>query len=101
MGLFSVPSWSLARLTNTTPARPTSMIRKQSSNGIGYSIVELNDVRHIFAAAAPRNGGSLAEQTRDALRTIERLIHEKGTCGSIVHQAVFMRQSRQLDECRR
>jgi enamine deaminase RidA (YjgF/YER057c/UK114 family) len=77
------------------------MICKQSSNGIGFSLVELSGVRHIFAAAAPRHGGSLAEQTRDALRTIEQVIHQEGTRGSIVHQAVFLRNKAQSDECRR
>jgi enamine deaminase RidA (YjgF/YER057c/UK114 family) len=76
------------------------MIRKDSKEGIGYSVVELDGVRHIFAAAAPAGGGDLAEQARDALGTIEQLIREEGTRGSIVHQAVFLRDIGQRDACR-
>lgn len=93
-------AWSLPRRTiNRVPIKP--MIRKVAKDGIGYSIVESNDVRHIFAAAAPRDGGTLAEQTKDALGTIEQVIHEEGKRGSIVHQAVFLRDTHQVDECRR
>ncbi len=77
------------------------MICKESSDGIGYCLVELNDTRHIFAAAAPRNGGSLAEQARDALRTITQVTDREGRRGSIVHQAVFLRDPSQTEECRR
>ncbi len=75
-------------------------IRKVSSQGIGYSVVELNDVRHVFASAVPRQGATLDEQTKDALRTIAAVIDEEGTRGAIVHQAVFMADIGQLDQCR-
>lgn len=76
-------------------------IRKVSHAGIGYSVVDLNDVRHVFAAAAPRNGTTLEEQAHDALRTIEAVIREEGTRGSIIHQAVFLADYSQIDACRR
>jgi hypothetical protein len=47
--------------------------------GFGYSVVELNDVRHVFAAAVPRRGLTLRQQADDALRTIEAVIEEQGT----------------------
>ena len=77
------------------------MIRKQSSEGIGYSVVELNDVRHVFASAVPRTGATLEEQAQDALRTIKEVNQEEGTRGSIVEQAVFMKDIRQMEACRR
>lgn len=77
-----------------------AMLRKVSSDGIGYSVVELNDVRHVFAAAVPRSGETLEEQAVDALRTIEAVIQEEGTKGSIVHQAVFMANSDEIPTCR-
>jgi hypothetical protein len=80
--------------------RPETMLRKMSSDGVGYSVVELNDVRHVFAAAVPRGGSTLEEQAEDALRTIEAIIDEEGTRGSIVHQAVFVADPCQIDECR-
>lgn len=78
----------------------THTIGKVSHRGIGFSVVELNDVRHVFAAAAPRCGGTLREQADDALRTIETVIDEEGTHGSIVHQAVFIPDVALIDECR-
>ncbi|MGO8747111.1 MAG: dioxygenase [Thermoguttaceae bacterium] len=77
------------------------MLRKLSQDGIGYSVVGLNDVRHVFAAAVPRNGGDLHAQAEDALRTIEAINHEEGTRGSIVHQAVFVADAEQIPVCRR
>ncbi len=77
------------------------MVRKVSDDGVGYSVVELNDVRHVYAAAVPRNGTTLEEQAEDALRTIEAVIQEEGTKGSIVHQAVFMSDFRQIECCRK
>ncbi|MHB8899991.1 MAG: Rid family hydrolase [Thermoguttaceae bacterium] len=77
------------------------MIRKKSFEGIGYSVVELNEARHVFAAAVPRQTGSLAEEARDALQTIQAVMEEQGTCGSIVHQAVFFRKLDQLEDIRK
>ena len=77
------------------------MIRKESSDGIGYSVVDLNDVRHVYASAVPRNGETLQDQARDALRTIGAVIEEEGTQGSIVHQAVFMKEASELASCRK
>jgi enamine deaminase RidA (YjgF/YER057c/UK114 family) len=77
------------------------MIRKKSCEGIGYSVVELNEARHVFAAAVPRHTGSLEEEARDALQTVQAVMEEEGTRGSIVHQAVFFRKLDQLEDIRR
>jgi enamine deaminase RidA (YjgF/YER057c/UK114 family) len=63
-------------------------------------VVEPKGVRHVFAAAVPRQGTTLDEQTHDALRTIEDVVRDEGTHGSIVQQAVFMRDICQIDQCR-
>jgi enamine deaminase RidA (YjgF/YER057c/UK114 family) len=76
-------------------------IRKMSSDGVGYSVVDLSDVRHIFAAAVPRKGETLQAQAQDALETIEAVICDEGSWGSIVKQAVFYSDHQQLDELRR
>ena len=55
-----------------------SLLRKVARDGIGYSVVELSDVRHVFAAAVPHNGSTLEEQAEDALRTIEAVIDKEG-----------------------
>ena len=78
----------------------THTIRKSSQAGIGYSVVDLNDVRHVFAAAVPRRGLTLRQQADDALRTMEAVIQEEGTRGSIIHQAVFVPNVNLIDECR-
>lgn len=76
------------------------MIRRETGEGGGYTVVRLNGVSHVFAAAVPRGGGTLGEQADDALRTIEAVIEEEGTRGQIVHQAVFLRNPGDLEACR-
>ncbi|MGD0896546.1 MAG: FHA domain-containing protein [Thermoguttaceae bacterium] len=75
-------------------------IQKFSRHGIGYSLAEWSDVRHVFAAAVPRRGATLAAQADDALRTIEAVNGVHGTQGAIVHQAVFLPDPALIDECR-
>ncbi len=74
-------------------------IRKISHSGVGYSVVDLNDVRHVFAAATPLAGATFDQQADDALRTIEAVIGEEGTRGSIVYQAVFLADMSHLARC--
>ncbi len=75
------------------------MIRKESKDGIGYSVIELNGISHVLAAAVPRTGNTLREQAKDALQTIEGVIADEGTRGAIVKQSVFLRDADQLEEC--
>ncbi len=74
-------------------------IRKLSHSAVGYSVVDLNDVRHVFAAATPCSGTTFDQQADDALRTIAAVTHEEGTRGSIVHQAVFLADMGHLARC--
>ncbi len=76
------------------------MIRRESSSGVGCSVVELNGVRHIIAVAVPRRETTLPEQMRDALRTIECVIENEGTRNSVVSQAVFVADAGLIGECR-
>ena len=76
------------------------MIRKVCSEGVGYSVVDLNDVRHIFACAVPQEGSNLSEQSHDALHTIEAVIRDEGALGTIVRQVVFLKDGSQLAECK-
>ena len=64
------------------------------------SIVDLRGPRQVFANVVPGNDGDLAEQTHDALRTLDALADEEGIAGAIVHQAVFLRDVRQIEACR-
>jgi enamine deaminase RidA (YjgF/YER057c/UK114 family) len=77
------------------------MIRKVSSEGVGYSVADLNHARYIFISAVPRRGGDLPAQAHDALTTIEDVVREEGCLGSIVHQAVFIRDHDEIEACRR
>ncbi len=77
-----------------------SLVRKVARDGIGYSVVELNDVRHVLAAAVPHNGSTLQEQAHDALRTIEAVVDKEGTRASIVHQVVFVADAAFIRPCR-
>lgn len=77
------------------------MISKRSQEGIGYSVFDLSEVRHVVATAIPRRGKTLQEQAQDALLTIGAVIKEKSTQGAIVKQTVFMQGREELAECRR
>lgn len=95
-----------ARMASTGPsseerhaARLT--LQKFSSRGIGYSVADWSDVRHVFAAAVPRRGTTLAEQADDALRIIETVNSVHGAHGTIVRQAVFVSDPASIDKCRR
>ena len=76
-------------------------IQKFSSRGIGYSVADWSNVRHVFAAAVPRRGTTLAEQADDALRIIETVNSVHGAHGTIVHQSVFVPDPALIDKCRR
>ncbi len=76
------------------------MIRKVSSEGVGYSVADLNDVRYIFASAVPREGADLAAQAHDALTTIEAVSREEGPRAAIVRQAIFLRDHNELAACK-
>jgi len=78
-----------------------NMLRKESSEGVGYSIVELNGTRHVVVAAVPRQDGTLHEQAHDALQTIKAVMEEEGTLGSIVRQAVFVRDIEEIPTLRK
>jgi len=86
---------------STGDMRNHSMISKRSTKGVGYSVFNLSEVRHVVATAIPQTGDTLQEQARDALQTIEAVIREKSTQGAIVKQTVFMSGREELDECRR
>jgi enamine deaminase RidA (YjgF/YER057c/UK114 family) len=81
--------------------RNLSLIRKCSQDHVGYSVVDLGGVSRILAAAVPRTGGgTTAEQADDALQTIAAVMHDEGTRGAIVEQAVFYRDPADHDLCR-
>jgi enamine deaminase RidA (YjgF/YER057c/UK114 family) len=74
-------------------------VRKVSQSDIGYSVVDVGDVRHVFATATPLRGATFDQQANDALRTIESVIIEQGTRDSIVHQAVFLAHMADAKRC--
>ena len=76
------------------------MIRKVSSEGIGYAVIDLNGVTHIFAAAVPKKGTGLLEQSQDALRTIEAVVRDESALGTIVRQTVFLKDFDRREDAR-
>jgi enamine deaminase RidA (YjgF/YER057c/UK114 family) len=75
-------------------------VQSESSEGVGCSVVDLNDVRHIFCAAAPGRGDTIQQQAMGALETISEVIGDHGPWGTIVNQTVFYSEERQLNELR-
>ena len=74
-------------------------IRNVSHEGIGYAVVDLPDVRHLFVAAVPRSGDTLRQQADDVLRAIDDAAAAEGARGSLVLQSVFIADAGQIDEC--
>jgi enamine deaminase RidA (YjgF/YER057c/UK114 family) len=82
-----------------SPVRPP-MIRKISHDNAAYSVVEFNGARWVFARAVASGGGDLQQQADDALRTIDGIAREEGVRGSILQQAIFLGDIRQVETCR-
>ncbi len=76
------------------------MIHKEIRADAGYSVVEFNGVRHVFATVTPCCGITLLEQADSALRTTKALFREEGGSGSIVMQSVFLRNIEDQTACR-
>ena len=76
------------------------MLRTESVAGIGSAVAALNDVQHVCVSAIPRRGRGLAQQAEDALQSIADVIGSHGSHGSIVRQAVFVRDLAQVETCR-
>jgi enamine deaminase RidA (YjgF/YER057c/UK114 family) len=73
---------------------------KASRAGIRFSVVDLNDVQHVYATAVPRPRSTFRRQVADVLRNIEAVNQEKGGRGSIVYQVVYVADVGLIDECR-
>ncbi len=73
---------------------------KALREGIRFSVVDLNDVQHLYATAVPRHGSTFRQQVGDVLRNIEAVNQEEGARGSIVYQAVYVADVGLIDECR-
>jgi enamine deaminase RidA (YjgF/YER057c/UK114 family) len=77
------------------------MVKKVSSEGVGYSIAELCHVRYLFVSGVPRNGSDLFEQAYGALTTVARVMHEEGARAGIVRQDIFIRDHALIAPCRK
>ena len=77
------------------------MIRKTTSTGVGYSVVDMNGTAHLFVAADPDPGGDVRQQTISALRAIQRVTQHETARGAITQQTVFMREADDRETCRR
>ena len=75
------------------------MIRKEIRAEAGYSVVESDGVRRVFAAAAPSRGVTLPEQAESALQTIQTLFREEGVSQPAVMQSVFLRNIEDQAAC--
>lgn len=73
-------------------------IQRRLGEGADYSVVDLDGMRHVFCAAAPRRGDTAQQQALDALKMIRSVTREHGPSGTVVSQTVFYSDERQLDE---
>ena len=77
------------------------MVKKVSSEGVGYSIADLTQVRYLFVCGIPRNGADLFEQAYGALTAVARVMHEEGARDGIVRQDVFIRDHALIPHCKK
>lgn len=79
----------------------THKVSKTARQWSRHSVVELNDVCHVFATATPSADGGLRDQARDALETVAAVMNAEGAKGAVVHQTVFLADSASVAACRR
>lgn len=78
----------------------TQMMRKIARERSHRSIVELNEVYHVFATVVPRAGATLRDQALDALEGIAAVMSAEGATGAVIHQSVFLADSESIAACR-
>ena len=76
------------------------MIRKEIRADVGYSVVEFDGARRIFAAVAACRGVTLSEQAESALQTTQAIFRKEGGFGSMVMQSVFLKNIEDQAACR-
>ena len=76
------------------------MVRKIARERSHLAVVELNDVCHVFASVVPSAGATLRDQARDALEAIADVMSAEGAAGAVIHQAVFVADSKSIAACR-
>jgi enamine deaminase RidA (YjgF/YER057c/UK114 family) len=77
------------------------MICKKHLNGVGYSIVEGDEAKQIFAAALPCSGNSFAEQAESALDALNSALRQESAEGKVVLQTVFLQDNGEQEHCRK
>jgi len=77
------------------------MVKKVSSEGVGYSIADLTQVRYLFVSGIPRNGADFFEQAYGALTAVARVMHDEGARNGIVRQDVFIRDHALIPDCKK
>jgi enamine deaminase RidA (YjgF/YER057c/UK114 family) len=73
---------------------------KTAQYGVSYSVVELNDVNHVFATALPPRGRTLREQTQSAIEAVTEVLQRLDAAGSLLHLTVFLADPTQAALCR-
>jgi enamine deaminase RidA (YjgF/YER057c/UK114 family) len=67
---------------------------------VAYSVVELNGVNHILAAALPQGGVTLREQTQSAIEAVSGVLQKFDADESLLHLTVFLADPTQTTACR-
>lgn len=72
--------------------------RKSVGERSRHAVVEINNVRHVFATAVPRVGDTLRRQARDAVAAIVAAMRFEGA--AVVSQVVFLGEHESIPACR-
>ena len=74
--------------------------REITGRGVASSVANWNGLRHVFTSAVPQTGGSLTEQTQNALEAVATAMRDQGADAGVVQQTVFLAESVPFAACR-
>jgi len=75
-------------------------VRSTLRDGIGWSIVDLGGIRHLFAVADLRGPGTFPEQLDRSLEAVRAAFAGEGAERSIIQQSVFLDDPGRIEACR-
>jgi enamine deaminase RidA (YjgF/YER057c/UK114 family) len=76
------------------------MVRKTASERSRYSVLEFNDVCHVFATVEPLGAATLQDEAIDALQLLDAIMSAEGAGGAVVHQTIFLGDGVSVAACR-
>ncbi len=77
------------------------LLHRAANEDVTYSVVELGDVRRVFATALPAHGNTLEAQEEEVLQALAATMDREGMADSIIQQVVLLAPGVSAEACRR